>query len=72
MKHNPFPDLTPPDLLAAGYTLAAHRDGWCWARASRYGAGVVYGAIYERVEDACLSARWDTVQVGQMTYWEVA
>lgn len=65
MTYTPRPDLTPPDLRARGYTIV-HGNGFCWQRANRYGAGTVYGSSYDSVDEACHSARRDTVPVGQM------
>lgn len=80
MSYGPLrPDLTPPDLLAAGYALRPHANGgWCWWTRNPRGVGEIYGASYVTLEEAANSARWlmggarVTVTYEQLTLMEVA
>lgn len=68
------PDLTPFDLMCAGYTLRHCGEGGaglCHWRKNPYdpnGRGQMYGICYLDAEDAIRDARWlMTGQRGQMT-----
>lgn len=72
MTYGPLrPDLTPGDLLAAGYTLRAHANGgWCWWTVRPCG-GQSFGESCARIEDAVASARWQmTGQRQRATQWQ--
>ena len=53
------PDLTPPDLRAAGYGIRTHVcGGWCWWQHNPRGNGEIYGASRATVAEAIADARW--------------
>lgn len=67
-RSKPRPDLTPFDLMLAGFTICEYGSGvgYCF-RKPNGGDAYWWGLVFETVEEACEDARWlMTGQRGQM------